>query len=146
MPADAQDAEWNWDRWIDLARSTPKQYEVYALEAAGDLQGLRVLEVPNDEKGVHALRLSTAPWNRQSERRYRGVGSILVGIAILRSIEMHHNGRVYCESLPDAEKFHKNNGIEEFNGLSPEGLRQYRFTPENAEGFLTRIRDAGLIQ
>jgi hypothetical protein len=67
MPPGAEDAHWEWDALIDLAAAMPDRFEVYALEAAEDLQGLGMLEVSEndvDEYGVHLLRLSTAPWNR----------------------------------------------------------------------------------
>lgn len=63
-PADAVDAHWEWDAFMDLASAMPEQFAVYALLADGELQGLRMLEVSEDDVatyGVHALRLSTAP-------------------------------------------------------------------------------------
>jgi hypothetical protein len=89
MPRDAEDAHWEWDELMDIAQVMPDQFAVYVLEADGDLQGLRMLEVSEDDvaaHGTHALRLSTAPWNRSPENRYRGIGSLLVGTAILRSL------------------------------------------------------------
>ena len=106
---------------------------------------LEVSENDVDAYGVHALRLSTAPWNRPPERRYSGVGSILVAVAILRGIELGHGGCVYCESLKDAEDFHERNGMTPFDGLSNEGLRRFRFTEQVATEFLERLQDDGLV-
>jgi hypothetical protein len=148
MPRDAEDAHWEWDRLMDLAGIVPEQFAVYALEAEGDLQGLRMLEVSEDDvktHGTHALRLSTAPWNRSPENKYRGVGSLLVGTAILRSLDDGHRGCSHCESLPDAEPFHEKNGMVVFNGISNEGLRRYRFTEETARIFVGRLRQEGLL-
>jgi hypothetical protein len=148
MPAGAEDTHWEWDRLMDLAFALPERFAVYSLEAEGELQGLRMLEVSEDDVdayGVHALRLSTAPWNREPELRYRGVGSLLVGVAILRSLSDGRGGCVHCESLPAAEAFHKKNGMVAFNGLSAEGLRRYRFTSEDGQAFLNRLRREGLI-
>jgi hypothetical protein len=99
---------------MDWGTFFPEQFAVYALEAAGELQGLRMLEVSEDDVeryGIHAMRLSTAPWNRPPVRRYDGVGSLLVGIAILRSQQDTYGGNVHCESLPGAEAFHERNGM-----------------------------------
>lgn len=148
MPKDAEDAHWEWDQLIDLAEVMPERFAVYALEAAGELQGLRMLEVSEDDVetyGVHALRLSTAPWNRQPALRYRGVGSVLVASAILRSLEDGRMGCTHCESLPRAEAFHGQNGMILFDDLSDEGLRRFRFTEEAAKGFLRRLQAEGLI-
>jgi hypothetical protein len=148
MPRDAEDAHWEWDELMDLAQVMPEQFAVYALEAEGELQGLRMLEVSEDDvkaHGTHALRLSTAPWNRSPENRYRGVGSLLVGTAILRSLDDGHQGCAHCESLPKAGPFHEQNGMVVFNGLSSEGLRRYRFTEETARIFVGRLRQEGLL-
>lgn len=143
-----EDADWEWDEYIDLAFAMPDRFEVYALECANELQGLRMLEVSeNDVKayGVHALRLSSAPWNRPPDRRHSGVGSILLAVAILRSIELGHRGRVHCESLKDAEGFHERNGMTPIDGLSNEGLRRFRFTEQAATDFLERLQLDGLM-
>jgi hypothetical protein len=148
MPPDAEDAHWEWDRFMDWPTFYPERFAVYALEAAGELQGLRMLEVSEDDVeqfGIHALRLSTAPWNRQPVRRYEGVGSLLVGIAILRSLQDSHDGCMHCESLPGAENFHERNGMVVFDHLSEEGLRRYRFTAETGRNFLARLERDGLI-
>jgi hypothetical protein len=148
MPRDAEDAHWEWDELMDIAQVMPDQFAVYVLEADGDLQGLRMLEVSEDDvaaHGTHALRLSTAPWNRSPENRYRGIGSLLVGTAILRSLDDGHKGCAHCESLPKAEPFHEQNGMVVFNGISDEGLRRYRFTEEKARLFVGRLRQEGLL-
>jgi hypothetical protein len=145
----AEDAHWAWDDLIDQAFADPDQFVVYALEARSELQGLRMIQVAQDEVedyGVHALRLSTAPWNRPPDVRYRGVGSLLVAVAILRSLEDGRDGQVHCESLPGAEEFHRNNGMVVFDGLSDEGLSRYRFTGSLANRFLHRLRCKGLLR
>jgi len=142
MPPGAEDAHWEWDKFMDWPTFYPDRFAVYALEAASELQGLRMLEVSEDEVvlyGTHAIRLSTAPWNRPPLRRYQGVGSLLVGIAILRSLQDDRGGCVHCESLPGAEAFHEANGMVLFDDLSEEGLRRYRFTAKTGGEFLLRL-------
>jgi len=148
LPPDAEDAHWEWDKFMDWPTFYPERFAVYALEADGELQGLRMLEVSEDEVsqyGIHALRLSTAPWNRPPVRRYEGVGGLLVGIAILRSAQDSHDGCIHCESLPGAEDFHERNGMVLFDDLSEEGLRRYRFTGETGRDFLLRLERDGLM-
>lgn len=148
MPTDASDAHWDWDDLLDLAFAYPDRFETYALESNGDLQGLRMLEVTENDVeiyGVHALRLSTAPWNRPPVRRYSGVGSILVAVAIWRSVEFGHRGCIHCESLSAAESFHERNGMTAIGDVSSEELRRFRFNEESAVVFLDRLRADGLI-
>jgi hypothetical protein len=144
----AEDGHWAWDDFIDQAFADPDQFVVYALEARSELQGLRMVQVAEDEVneyGIHALRLSTAPWNRRPEVRYRGVGSLLAAVAIIRSLADGREGCVHCESLPEAEEFHRNNGMVVFDGLSDEGLSRYRFTSASASQFLHRLRCKGQL-
>ncbi len=61
--ADAEDSGWDWGELIDLSQAMPDRFACYSLLAEGELQGLRMLEVSEDEVaeyGTHALRLSTA--------------------------------------------------------------------------------------
>ena len=144
----SEDGHWPWDGFIDQGFADPDQFVVYALEARGELQGLRMIQVAEDEVeefDIHALRLSTAPWNREPELRYRKVGSLLVAVAIFRSQEDGCGGHVHCESLPEAEEYHPRNGMVAFDGLTDEGLTRFRFTHPTANIFLNRLRSKGLL-
>jgi len=149
MPHSAEDAHWDWDDYIDEAIAMPDRFAGFALEANGELQGLRQLEVTDavgesnvTRYGTHAMVLATAPWNRPPHPRFRGVGSILVCVAILRSVQDGHDGKVHCESLPGAERFHRKNGMVEF-GTPIFGMKRFRFDASAAAGFLCRIVSAG---
>lgn len=149
MPFDAEDGHWDWDAFIDEAIGWPDAFAGYALEADGELQGLRHLGIdPNDNEvivhGTHAMLLATAPWNRPPNPRYRGVGSVLVCVAILQSIRDGHDGRVHCESLPGAEVFHRSNGMVEF-GTPRFGMKRFRFSGNAARAFLQATVAAGLL-
>lgn len=149
FPADAEDSGWDWRQLIDLSQAMPNRFACYSLLADGELQGLRMLEVSEDEVngyGTHALRLSTAPWNRRPEFRFRGVGSLLVAAGLLRSVEDGHEGCMHCSSLPRAEPFHQRNGMVLFDDLDEEGLRRYRFDEAAARDYLARLRGEGLLR
>jgi hypothetical protein len=45
----SEDGHWPWDGFIDQAFADPDQFVVYALEARGELQGLRMIQVAEDE-------------------------------------------------------------------------------------------------
>jgi hypothetical protein len=107
---------------------------------------LEVSEDDVDLYGTHALRVSTAPWNREPELEYRGVGSLLVAAGLLRSQADGHRGRMHCSSLPGAERFHERNGMVRFDGKDDEGLARYRFLSEPSRTFLFRLRRDGYLE
>jgi hypothetical protein len=144
-----EDAHWDWAELIELAEVLPARFACYSLLADGRLQGLRLLEVSEDEVdlyGTHALRVSTAPWNREPELEFRGVGSLLVAAGLLRSQFDGYGGQMHCSSLPAAETFHRRNGMERFDGMDEEGLARYRFISESARAFLARLRNDGYLE
>ncbi len=108
-----------------------------------------MLEVSEDDVeryGTHALRLSTAPWNRRPELRFRGVGSLLVAAGLLRSAGDGHQGCMHCSSLPRAEAFHQRNGMTLFDDLDEEGLKRFRFDAVASRDYLARLRVEGLLE
>lgn len=144
-----EDAHWDWADLIELAEVMPTRFACYSLLADGRLQGLRFLEVSEDEVdlyGTHALRVSTAPWNRAPDLEYRGVGSLLVAAGLLRSVTDGYEGQMHCSSLPAAERFHERNGMVRFDGLDEEGLARYRFIAESSRAFLARLRSDGYLE
>jgi len=148
LPASAgyEDAHWDWAELIELAAALPARFACYSLLADGRLQGLRFLEVSEDEVhlyGTHALRVSTAPWNREPELQFRGVGSLLVAAGLWRSLADGHGGQMHCSSLPDAERFHWRNGMVRLDGVDEEGLARYRFLAGRSQGFLERLHREG---
>jgi hypothetical protein len=143
-----EDAHWDWAELIELGLALPKRFACYSLLASGDLQGLGLLEVSEDDVatyGTHALRVSTAPWNRPPELDYRGVGSLLIAAGLLRSLADGHDGQMHCSSLPRAEPFHSHNGMQRFGSLDEEGLPRYRFHADAARAFLVRLRTDGYL-
>ncbi len=149
FPADAEDSGWDWLGLIDIAQEVPNQFACYSLLAQGELQGLRMLEVSEDEVdeyGTHAMRLSTAPWNRKPERRFRGVGSLMVAVGLFRSIADGHQGCMHFSSLPGAEAFHEHNGAVCFDGLDKGGLKRYRFDEAATRDCLARLRREGHLE
>jgi hypothetical protein len=148
MPAEAEDAHWQWDTFIDVSLAFPTLAPVFSLEASGELQGVMLLEValPTRESlGFHVDRLSTAPWNRPPQSRYRGVGSVFLGDAILRHLAADFDGRVYLSSLPAAEGFYRRLGMTEFGERDPEGLRQFAFEPDAGWAHIYALGQDGQI-
>jgi len=150
MPSTAEDAHWRWDEYILLAEMYPQQLACFVLLAEGEAQGLMLLELEhiNDqgERDIHGLRISTAPWNRLPQKRFKYVGSLLIATAVRLSLARGCEGRLSLESLPGAEGFYRRLGMIELAEPSPEeGLAQFKFDPEGAISFLQRMQE-GFIE
>ncbi len=146
MPAAAEDAHWRWDEYILMAEIFSQQLACFALLAEGQIQGLMLLELEHEndlgERDIHGLRLSSAPWNRGTARRYKGVGTALLDRAVLLSVEKGFKGRFWLEALPNAERFYQRLGLIELS--EPEtktGLKQYKFDATTAKDFLENRKE-----
>ena len=94
---------------------------------------------------VYVDYLESAPWNRRillpsGQAAYSGIGSILMRVAVERSLDEEYKGRVELHSLPQANAFYAN--ICRMTDLGPdakhENLRYFEFTPEQAKAFIDR--------
>ncbi len=145
MPATAEDAHWQWDEYILLAKLYPDELACFVLLAEGQAQGLMLLELEHrnelGERDVHGLRISTAPWNRLPRKRFKYVGSLLVAVAVQVSLDRGCEGRLGLESLPGAEGFYRRLGMTELEEPShTEGLTRFKFEPEQAAAFLQKMK------
>lgn len=146
MSLEAEDVHWEWDEFIALALDYPSQIVAYVLIAEKALQGLMLLELEfEDGEGnacIHGLRISTAPWNRPPNNRYRFVGSLLVAQAVELSIGMGCEGRLWLESLPGAEEFYRGLGMIGLREKSvKEGLTPFKFDSATARVFLEQMSE-----
>jgi hypothetical protein len=59
---------------------------------------------------VYITRLVTAPPNRieiQNPPRFKGVGTVLLRLARIRSVELGYGGRIGLHSLPNSFRFYE---------------------------------------
>ena len=145
---DAQDSHWQWaEKAVDA--STSMADETYAVECAGETQGLMLvtsaafarLEVQRGREIVYIELLSTAPWNRprlvKKEARYKGVGRVLVTEAINLSYQLEFNGRLGLHSLPQSESWYRDVGKFTDLGHDDDKRMQYfEVTEAQAAAFL----------
>ncbi|BAY24178.1 hypothetical protein NIES2100_39710 [Calothrix sp. NIES-2100] len=108
-----------WDKNLDISQylNEPRTYEVCVLEYDSIAQGLIVLQITKHysrlEIGknlIYVNLLNVAPWNRasiQEIRNYKGVGTILLFFAILRSFSLGFQGRIALNSVKEAENFYQ---------------------------------------
>jgi len=149
MPATAEDAHWHWDEYISMAEIYPQQLACFTLLADGRVQGLILLELKHEnergEQDIHALRISTAPWNRLPNKQFKYAGSLLLATAVKFSFERGCEGRLWLESLPGAEGFYLHLGMIKLSERSPEEeLVQFKFDTKEAVSFLHNMKEGFL--
>ena len=144
---DAQDSHWEWKEKAIEAENTLGE-EAYALEAAGQTQGLMLISVQfgrlPTQRGrelVYVELVSTAPWNRSKlvkDPRYKGVGIALLGTAITKSVELGFSGRIGLHSLQQSESWYQ--GIEELTDVdydTAKKMRYFEMTEAGATAFFS---------
>ena len=148
LEAGAEDGHWAWDDLMDQAFADPDQFVVYALEAFGELQGLRMIQISQnevEEYGIHAHTSVDSPVESTTNGPLSGGG------------EFTRRHRDFAEPGRRARRSHplrvapRGRGIspqeryDVFCGPSIEGLARYRFTSAAANSFLKRLRIKGLL-
>jgi hypothetical protein len=118
-----EDSHWDWNV-KHKATASCLNYEKFALECEQVTQGLMMLEldfhrsrIEPGQSIVYIDFLATAPWNRRSIQNppvYKGVGSVFVQFATMRSHELEYHGRVGLHALPDAVAFYTKLGMKNF--------------------------------
>jgi GNAT superfamily N-acetyltransferase len=90
---------------------------------------------------IYISRLAVAPWNRvnRSNRRYKGLGKLLVQYVAWRSWNLGLKGRIILEALPGAEEFYLHLGFREI-GVGNENLKFYELPRDKARELLKEFR------
>jgi GNAT superfamily N-acetyltransferase len=111
-------------------------YTAYAAVGADDgvLEGL--IAVTPQAGYLKIEFLSTAPWNYGEPRRRRGVGTGMVGAAILLSQAQGFQGVLLLASTPESEVFYERLGFERTGARDHEGLSVFRLTKERGDKLL----------
>jgi hypothetical protein len=143
----AQDSHWDWKKIAVEAEKTIGE-ETYALEAAGQTQGLMLISekfarLPTQlgRELVYVEFVSTAPWNRPelvTDPRYKGVGIALLGTAISKSVELGFGGRIGLHSLQQSESWYQD--IEELTDVeydTAKKMRYFEMTEAGAMAFVS---------
>ncbi|MHB8390258.1 MAG: hypothetical protein ACYDBH_11850 [Acidobacteriaceae bacterium] len=146
--ANVQDSHWDWvGKAEHAARSM--QYETFAVECAGQTQGLMLVDVTkfaqlDGQQGrelVYIELLATAPWNRRKlvpTPVYKGVGRVLVGTAISLSVELGFKGRIGLHSLRQSESWYETEASFIDGGYNPvQGMQYFEMTEAQAAAFIS---------
>jgi hypothetical protein len=146
-----QDADWDWPRYYRPRMGNPIK-PAYAVELDGSIEGIAYTTINQEyvcrltgQQGLPLVYLdliATAPWNRphpdETEKRYSGIGRLLVAKAILISQRENMSGRIGLHSLSKAEPFYSHLGMTSL-GIDPnkEGLRYFECTADQASQILS---------
>lgn len=145
---DAQDSHWHWaEKAVDA--STSMADETYAVECAGETQGLMLvtsaafakLDIHRGREIVYVELIATAPWNRRGvvkeAMRYKGVGRVLIAEALNLSYHLEFNGRLGLHSLPQSESWYRD--VAKFTDLGfddEKRMQHFEVTEAQAAAFL----------
>lgn len=143
-----QDAHWSWPKKREV-RANRLDWTSFAIEADGHTQGLMFLEltgVGQEESQrkrpiVKIDLLATAPWNRAGlvdKPKYRGVGLVMIGAAISKSVADEFGGRIGLHALPQSERFYREVcGMTDL-GVDNTRMRYFEMTEAQAKAFTER--------
>ena len=146
-----QSRHWDWRRKaaaLQAMLSNPG----FSIVCDGVTQGLMLVNLASErcrieeQKGKHLVYVSfveNAPWNRAelvNPPRFRGVGTILIRVAIELSKQEEFKGRIGLHSLPQSNAFYSNTcGMTDLGpDQNNQGLRYFEMTPEQAEVFIAK--------
>jgi hypothetical protein len=142
-----EDGHWDW-RALAKEADLDANLQSYTLFGDGAIQGLMIIELERfarlgnsaGDKLVYVSRIATAPWNRQTftnSPRFAGIGTILLYIAVNRSLESGLGGRIGLHSLESAVSFYESKGMLNLgNDPDYEDLPYFEFTGSLALKFI----------
>ncbi len=143
-----QHCHWSWAR--KALTFDPAMHTVLAIEARNEVQGLMWIWVRDYEARlapdvgqplVYVDYLEAAPWNTReytANPRFKGVGTLLLQGAVLRSRAEAFDGRVGLHALPQSEAFYSG-ACGMYNvetDAAYHGLTYFEFTAAAATAFV----------
>lgn len=144
----APDSHWDWVAKAKHAVSS-MALETFALECAGDTQGLMLVNLASFAKLSSQLGrdilyvelLATAPWNRPTQSQagiYKGVGRVLIATAIRFSIDQGFGGRIGLHSLPTSQSWYRDTILLTDCGYDEaKDMQYFEMTNQQAKAFFT---------
>ena len=141
---DVQDHHWSWRNKCSIAPGTNRR--VFSLLNVGDVEAAMVLLFGKNSRDpverlpiVYVDFVAVAPWNRkkfQDPRRFRNLGTVMLGAAVQLSQTLGFGGRCGLHSLTQSEGFYRRIGMRDFGPDSAySSLRYFEFDATGAANF-----------
>jgi hypothetical protein len=140
----APDSHWDWD---DISSTTGAMHRLLALVEMSSVEALMRLDLSKPSRIETATYtpiayveyLAVGPWNRQaiqSPPRFKGLGTVMLGIATEISRGEGMSGRCGLHSLSQSEGFYRRSGMLDLGMDYTEGMTYFEFSPETASKFM----------
>jgi hypothetical protein len=143
-PTDSQDRDWDWMALFAESIQYPRRFECYSLIVDGALHCLMRLGLRGKLlRGVRWLiieYLATNPVDRHENAGIKYLGESMLAVATERSSEHNLDGRLWLESLPEAQGFYAYQGFESLKRRSKEGYNTYLLDSDTALQLLTAVK------
>jgi hypothetical protein len=138
----APDSHWDWKKKREAMLGSVNR--MFALVDGQSVEGLMRLDLSRFSSiavgapVVYVEFLAVAPWNRSviQKPRFRGIGTLLLGVAVSVSLEEEMEGRCGLHSLLQSEGFYRRVGMKDLGIVDSSGLRYFEFEPDAAKNFL----------
>lgn len=144
------DHHWNWRTLILSTRGGTTQ-DSFCLLALDQIQAIMTVDLSKraripeqlNQHLVYVDYLAVAPWNRTAIQKpvlFKGLGKIMLGVAVSLSIDEEWDGRIGLHSLPQAEGFYGVCGMSDLGiDREYENLHYFEFTGAQARAFLGSV-------
>ncbi|MHC9540935.1 MAG: hypothetical protein AB9903_15655 [Vulcanimicrobiota bacterium] len=93
----SKEHRWDFD-WTLQWKKKESNSEFYALTIEGETETQGIIELRKEQGAIEATLVESAPGNRGSTGKYRGVGGHLFAIAVKRSYEIGNDGYVFFDA------------------------------------------------
>jgi len=141
------DNHWSWRRKCNIALGSNRK--TYGLLNNSEVEAVMMLKFgelsrcsPSGMPIVYVDYISVAPWNRtpiQDPRRFRSLGTVMLGAAVEMSRTLGMDGRCGLHSLPSSEWLYQLHMMKEFGtDSSHQNLKYFEFDQEAAMNFLNK--------
>ena len=120
-----ESSHWNWPDKLDRSDGVIGR-QTYVIECGNATQAVMLVDLnkasriraTKGESIVYVDYVETAPWNWkrswQPNPQFRGLGTIMLQVAIQLSLDLDFDGRIGLHSLPQSEGFYRSRGMTEF--------------------------------
>jgi len=147
---------WVWDWRTKIEEEAKPEWCFFGIEYDGRMQGMLAVDTykqpcvysedsPDSSEGLYLCYICAAPWNMGyylekvgEEAQFDDIGSVLLEVAVYKSIECGCEGRLVLHSLKEAEHFYRKRGMIEIgvDSTHPREFTRFELSTEGARKLL----------